>query len=441
MDDLSGLEWSASSKPATKAPTGTGNYYPSLRPTPPPTQTRSSPLSSHVSTTSKPSALAPPKSSTPDSFSNLVSFGSSKTQTLTLQEQQEKLQADKQRKEEEKRKQYETQFGSSQLWDGLGSRGQSQASTPAITSRVGTPAAQPLPSNFARPTSPPTNSNGADNGDSDLFAAFNADTKVDKSSHYPPPSTTSSSSNTTSFGTNKGLDLSKPQAWEEKSGSLAGFEDDDDPFGLNDMKPRRSAPAPIQTADEDDFLGDLGKPVEEVRRHAPSTKTPSPVHEARSDSEDPWNKAVAELVDMGFSAEQAQQALTESGSGLDIQAAVGWILNDAHRQAKAKQQSRNPSRNNTPSNGERRTSSREAQNRENNPARMRDEGRDRSQARRPKSHSPANGEVDLSKPQPQLVAIFSKRPIHSGKRPKRRCKKLLLNFSKRQIPSQPKMDA
>jgi hypothetical protein len=356
---------------------------------------------------------------------------------LTLQEQQEKLQAEKQRKEEEKKKQYEAQFGSSQFWDGLGSRGHSQASTPAITSRVGTPAAQPLPSNFPRPASPPTNANGADGGDNDLFAAFNADTKVDKSSHYPPPSTTSSSSNITGLAGGKGPDLSKPQAWEQPSSSLGGFGDDDDPFGLNDLKPRRSAPQQTQTADDDDFLGDLGKPVEEVRRSTPSAKAPTPIDEIRSDSEDPWNKAVAELVDMGFSTEQAQQALTESGSGLDIQAAVGWILNDAHRQSKSKQ-SRNPSRNNAQSNGERRAGSREAHSRENTPAWMQDEGRDRSQPRRPDSQSPANGEVDFSKAAAAVGSNFLKSANSFWKSSQKKVQKAVAEFQQESDPNQPK---
>lgn len=440
MDDLSGLDWSASSKPATKAPAGTGNYYPSLRPTPPPAQTRSSPLASQSSAPPKSSGFAPPKSLTPDSFSNLVPFGSSKTQTLTLQEQQQKLQAEKQKKEEEKRKQYEAQFGSSQFWDGLGSRGQSQASTPPISSRVSTPAAQPLPSHFAQPASPPKNGSSMDSADNDLFAAFNADTKVDKSSYYPPPSTTSSSSNTTGFGSSTGPDLSKPQAWEQPSGSLGEFGDDDDPFGLNDLKLRSSAQAPatISTGDNDDFLGDLGKPVEEVRRPTPVIKTSTPELRAESDSDDPWNRAVAELVDMGFSAEQARQALTESGSGLDIQAAVGWILNDAHRQAKAKQQSRNPSRNNTPSNGERRAASREASSRENAPTWMRDEGRDRSQPRRPDSHAPDNGDVDFSKTAAAVSSNFLKTANSFWKTSQKKVQKAVAEFQQDSDPSQPK---
>jgi hypothetical protein len=440
MDDLNGLEWSASSNASiNKAPAGTGNYYTTLRPTPPPqTSGRNTPLSSGAL---KPSQFAPPKSSTPDSFSNLVSFGSSKTQSLTLQEQQDKLQAEKQKREAEKKKQYENQFGSNQFWDGLGSRGQSQVATPAITPRSSTPAGKSLPSNFAQPGFPSSNDQKTTDGaDDDLFAAFNADTKVDKSSYYPPPSISTSGSNTPGFSINKGPGLSKPQAWEQPAVSLGGvqFGDDDDPFGLNQMKPRNSAPPPmLAAADDDDFLGDLGKPVEEVRRATPIVKEPVAEPEVASQSDDPWDKAVAELVDMGFSTEQAQSALTESGSGLDIQAAVGWILSDAHRQAKQKQ-SRNSSRNNEPSNGERREVSRDASRRENNPAWMQEGGRDRPQPRRQDSRSPANGEADLSKSAAAVGSNFLKTANSLWKTSQKKVQKAVAEFQQDSDPSQPK---
>ena len=439
MDDLVDLDWSSSSKPTTQAPAGTGNYYPTLRPTPPPQLSgRNTPLSSLLAQGSgAPKPFAPPKTSTPDSFSNLVSFGSSKTTTLTLQEQQEKLQAQKRKQEEEKRKLYEAQFGSSQFWDGLGSKGAS--GTPPITSTSNTPASKPLPSNFARAASPASNGHGAIGADDDLFAAFNADTKVDKSSYYPPPSVPSSGRNTPGLGANKVVDLSKPQAWEQPGASLGGaeFGDDDDPFGLGQMKAQSAAPAPIVTADDDDFLGDLGKPVEEVRRKSPAVQEVAP-EAASDDSDDPWDKAVAELVDMGFSAEQSRRALTESGSGLDIQAAVSWILNDAHRQAKAKQQSREPSRNNGSSNGDRREMSREGARRENNPAWMREEGRDRSQPRREDSRSPAGGEGDLSKAATTVGSNLFKTANSLWKTSQKKVQKAVAEFQQESDPGQPK---
>jgi hypothetical protein len=443
MDDLNGLDWSASSKSNNAAPKETGNYYPTLRPTPPPqTSGRNAPLSAQGSGAPKPSPFAPPKASTPDSFANLVSFGSSKQNTLTLQEQQEKLQAERRKKEEEKRKQYETQFGSSQFWDGLGNRGKNQSATPPITLQNAAPASKPLPSNFARAASPAMNGIAATNGgDDDLFVAFNADTKVDKSSYYPPPPESTSSRNTPGFGASKVGDLRQPQAWEQPIGSLGGvdFGDDDDPFGLSQMKSSSSAPAPIPPAeDDDDFLGDLGKPVDEVRRRSPAVKEVASEPTSEPESDDPWDKAVAELVDMGFSAEQSRRALTESGSGLDIQVAVGWILNDAHRQAKQKQQGQDPSRRNgSASTGERRQMPREGAARESSPAWMREEERDRSQSRREDNRSPG-GEADLAKVAAAMGSNLFKTANSLWKTSQKKVQKAVSEFQQESDPSQPK---
>ncbi|KAG0646527.1 UBA domain-containing 7 [Hyphodiscus hymeniophilus] len=423
MDDLSGLDWSSTSNPTSRAPSGTGNYYPALRPTPPPQLSgRNTPVSNQASGAPKP--FAPPKPSTPDSFSNLVSFGSSKTTTLTLQEQQEKLQAQKRKLEEEKRKQYDAQFGSGQFWDGLGSK----SATPPVTSRSNTPASRPLPPSFAK-SAETTNGIGANAADDDLFAAFNADTKVDRSSNYPPPSIPSSGTNTPGIG----------RAWERSGSSMGGVDlgDDDDPFGLVQIKAQSSAPASIPTVDDDDFLGDLGKPVEEVRRKSPAIQDIA--SESASDSsDDPWDKAVAELVDMGFTAEQSRRALTESGSGLDIQAAVGWILNDAHKQSKSKQQSRDPSRNNGQSNGDRREISRDAARRENNPAWMREESRDHSQPKRDDNRSPASGDGDLSKAAAAVGSNLFKTANSLWKTSQKKVQKAVAEFQQESDPSQPK---
>ncbi|RDL38742.1 Uncharacterized protein BP5553_03082 [Venustampulla echinocandica] len=449
MDDLSGLEWSASSTSntnASKAPQGSGNYYPTLRPTPPPQLSgRTTTLSNQASgaATSKPSAFAAPKpSSTPDSFSNLVSFGSSKPNTLTLQQQQEKLQAEKRKQQEETRKQYEAQFGGSQSWEGLGNRDPGRNATPTTTLRGNPPAINPLPASFARASSPATiNGDSATNGgDEDLFAAFNASTKVDNSSFYPPPSLSSSGNNTPGFTKNKSPDLSQPQAWEQPMGSLGGatFGDDDDPFGLGQMKSQGSTSAPVvDSADNDDFLGDLAKPVEEIRRQRPpaAKATPEPAREPELD--DPWDKAVAELVDMGFSAEQSRRALTESGSGLDIQAAVGWILNDAHRQAKQKQQSRDSSRHNGASTGERRDASRDGARKNNTQSRMREDGQDHSQSRREDNGSPS-GETDLSKTAAAVSSNLFKTANSLWKTSQKKVQKAVAEFQQESDPSQPK---
>lgn len=443
MDDLNGLEWSASSKPSVnKASAGTGNYYPTLRPTPSPQNSgRNTPLSAQGYAAPKATPFAPPKSATPDSFSNLVSFGSSKKSTLTLQEQQEKLEADRRKKEEEKKRQYQAQFGASQFWDGLENKGHPQVLTPPIASRVATPASIPTPSNFARASSPAVKSSTPLNGaEDDLFAAFNSDTKVDNSSYYPPPSIPSNGANTPDFVGSQTVGLNKPQAWEQ-SGPLGDFGDDDDPFGLGQMKAPTSVPAPIPSVDDDDdFLGDLGKPVEEVRRPTPPKQEAARESDFEPESDDPWDKAVAELVDMGFSAEQSRRALTEGGAGtIDVQAAVGWILNDAHNQAKKKQQGRDTSSNKAPSsNGNRREVSRDNQRTENVPAWMREDSRDRSQPQRQESRSPANGETDLSKAAAQVGSNFLKSANSFFKTSTKKVQKAVAEFQQDSDLSQPK---
>ncbi|KAI0205103.1 hypothetical protein F4808DRAFT_273239 [Astrocystis sublimbata] len=361
MDDLTGLDWSSAS-PANGNGNGNGNrpppmnamsppaMYPTLRPTPSPQPSgRSTPLSAQTSAgpTTKPAA---PKAAA-DSFSNLVNFGATKSNAnLSLRERQEQLAAEKRQKEDEERQRLASQYGGGQFWDAIG-----QGSNPA--SRTMSPA---IP--------PPAGATGAANGqnkvddDDDLFAAFQRDTKVDNSSHYPPPPLPHSRTSTPA-STAK-LDLSNANAW--KSTPAAGgdelFDDDDDPFGLSQLKPKAQSQPPSQptpdVGDDFDFLGDLGKPVEAVRSKAeasePRRQPGKPIDDSESDSEpepevssarpdsDPFDKAVAELVDMGFTAENARRGLTESGARLNVQAAVGWLLDDAHRQARNNQNAPDP---------------------------------------------------------------------------------------------------
>ncbi|EPE09183.1 uba ts-n domain protein [Ophiostoma piceae UAMH 11346] len=403
MDDLSGLDWSSASKQTTSKPTlaaqssafGSGySSYPSLRPTPPPQTTalsggsgRNTPLSlSNQGSGAAARSTANTTSKAQDSFSGLVNFGNSSTKTanLSLREQQERLNAEKRRKEEEQRKLNQANYGNSQFFDALG-RGQRLSSAGA--SRTNSPSLAPPGAGapISRGSSP---LGGGRSGDDDLFAAFNADTQVDKSSHFPPPTTNNSGKSTPA---NAALDLGNPNAWGAAATKPAAAptsnnnndDDDDDPFGLNQFQAKATlAPVPASTTpfgdDGDDFLGDLAKPVEEVRRQKeaqeqeqrrqreqqrqqqearqrqqrrqqrPEPGKPIEGPDSDSDSETgpragsgstgnpQFDRAVAELVDYGFSVEDARRGLTESG-GLNVQVAVNFLLDDAHRKAKEKQ--------------------------------------------------------------------------------------------------------
>ncbi|KAI0872249.1 hypothetical protein GGS24DRAFT_468240 [Hypoxylon argillaceum] len=350
MDDLSSLDWSSANsgsvngnKPPSMNPMSPPTFYPTLRPTPSPQLSgRSTPLSAQTSAgpTSKPAASKPAA----DSFSNLVNFGSAKSNTnLSLRERQEQLAAEKRQKEEEQRRKLQSQYGGGQFWDTIG-----QGSAPA--SRTVSPGIQPPPSSAIGSIS----SQKKQDDDADLFAAFEKDTKVDNSSHYPPP--IQPLSETSAATSAPRLDLSNANAWNNNLAPSTGelYDDDDDPFGLGQLKSKpQTKPLPTPEVEDDDFLGDLGKPVEEVRQKAqivePKRQPGKPIDDSDTESEpetsserpgsDPFDKAVAELVDMGFTAENARRGLTESGAGLNVQAAVSWLLDDAHRQARNKQKS------------------------------------------------------------------------------------------------------
>lgn len=348
MDDLSGLEWSTKSNNGAQQPKQPvmNPSYSSFRPSPssPFASGRNTPLSAQGSGSAATTAAPPKAAVAPDSFSNLVSFGPAKAkQNLSLAERQAQLEEEKRRKEEEKRKLHEAQFGNAQFWDTLGNRGAS--TSPALQ--------QP----FSQPPAAATTTKD----DDDLFAAFNKDTKVDKTSHYPPPESQRSTPANAAP-----IDLSNPTAWASTTSNGGGLSvEDDDPFGLNEIKPAKAAAPAQQVNDDDDFLGDLGRPVEEVRRKQkatqPAPEPGKPIENDESSSsedqppprpqrrtrqgDDPFDKAVAQLVAYGFSPEDAQRGLTESGAGTNVQAAANWLLDDAHRKSKAKAQGRSTSAN------------------------------------------------------------------------------------------------
>jgi hypothetical protein len=293
MDDLLGLDWNSNSS-SQKQPNQPTPSMPALRPSQSPSLSgRSTPNVLRPSSTNsnQPALKVGSKPSTPanDSFASLLG-GPPKAQgnTLSLQERQRQLL-------EEKAK-------AASAWDGLG--GRSSPLNPQTNTRSTPSIAQ--------------KSKQVDKDD--ILAAFNSSAPVNNKSHFPPPQTGSAI----------------------KSGDN-DFADDDDPFGLRGFTGKQAAAPVKQTSnDDDDILGMLGRPVEEVRKSTPS---PQPVQEPEPESEDegpksPEDKAVAELVDMGFPANQAAIALARTDSGTNVQAAVGILLKEAHDEAKRKAEGR-----------------------------------------------------------------------------------------------------
>ncbi|KAI5857510.1 hypothetical protein BZA05DRAFT_98102 [Tricharina praecox] len=287
MDDLSRLNWSTTNKPP--------NTFANV-------SLKSSPLSS----AGHQNGSTPSKKTAGDSFSNLVSFSRDKqASNLSLLEQQKKLEEQRQKDEEGRRKQMDSLFGGAG-WDSLAGRG---SGTPASTAYSAPPATD----------------------DDDLLAAFNSSAPVDSTSHYPAPATSVTPQPQNGFDL-----LGEPSFAAITTPSLSNSHSLD-LFGTPTNLPSRGTspiPPPQSQTDDDDFdiLGDLAKPVSELPRPQP-TPSPKPVSRPASvpPTSDPRDPAIAEIMDMGFTADQAKRALAETDTGLDVEAAVGWLLEDAHQ--------------------------------------------------------------------------------------------------------------
>ncbi|KAF1847925.1 UBA/TS-N domain-containing protein [Cucurbitaria berberidis CBS 394.84] len=419
MDDLNSLDWSQPAKKTVNTPA----VFPPFRQSPTPQLSgRSTPLSTlsaqqsgaGASLTGNHAFKAPSKPATPanDSFAGLVSLNTSKASTsnLSLQERQKQIQEEKSRHEAERRKQYDATFGGadSKHWDTLGSGKSTPEPTafgaprPPITTSGSQGLSRTINKPFAGLDTTSKRPALSSPAEEDLLAAFNSAAPVDNSSHFPFPSHGSGRS-TPAYGSNVSRNHTPlPQPSSNSNTPMDDDDDDDDMFGLKQMAQKSVSPAPPPQANDgdDDILGLLGKPVSEFERK----EQPSPVvEEARTEGrrrsppgpQNAHDKAVAELVDMGFTADKSAIALATTESGLDVQVAVGWLLNQAHAEAKQKTQNRSQDRSrrspdefverprqsdNRPN---ARETSRDARAGGSKPAWMRDEeGRSRSSQRR-----------------------------------------------------------
>ncbi|KAF1954152.1 hypothetical protein CC80DRAFT_526869 [Byssothecium circinans] len=462
MDDLAGLDWSA---PAKQQPSNTPTAFPALRQTPTPQLSgRSTPLSAQQSgagalSTGNRAFKAPSKPATPanDSFAGLVSLNSSKaaTSNLSLQERQKQLQEEKARQEAQRNKQYDTHFGTdAKFWDTLGSGKNTPEpaaigiSHPSSNAPGGQSLSHTINKTFSglntaskRPTqSPPA--------EDDLLAAFHRDAPVDASSHFPPASVGSGRSTPAYSARSSQGHTPVPTATHN------ALVDDDDMFGLNQLaqKPTARPPPSAAPADDDDILGLLGKPVSEFERRP----EPTAAVEVSSDDEveqrstpaalTPHDKAVSELVDMGFPADKSAIALATTESGYNVQAAVGWLLNQAHAEAKSRTEDRSRDRSHRspadPEEQPRRGNSRpSAGGRESSaggatPAWMRaDEGRSRSGQRKPEGQSQ---EKDVSQYATEIGSTFLKSANTLWKTGQKKIQKTVAEFQQEGDPSVPK---
>ncbi|KAL8812996.1 MAG: hypothetical protein Q9223_007156 [Gallowayella weberi] len=382
MDDLSGLSWTSSGPDKTnqKPPAvSQGLSFPSLRPTPP-MSGRSSPFTAPPSKSGA-SGISRSNASTPanDSFANLVSFNPANgNKTLSLQEQQKRLQEERARQQQAK---VASPFAQQDedFWAKLGS---------------GTTTPDPV-------TSPPHH--GGHGISKPISKPWDG---IDTKSRRPSQPVLLSDFAMASDD----LEIGKQQiTLEDNTGGSSYLalsntvlnEGNDDPFGLGLMAKttQTSDPAPNSAPPtDDDFLGLLGRPISDFSpRKEPIA--PAPEKPPRRPSATPIGQALAELVDMGFPAEKSRQALATTNSGVDVQAAVGWLLDEAHQQSRSQSQAGgggndlSQARQGHPSPPRQWNLSGE----DGQPAWMRDASQSRAHQHRKSSRSPVNGEKDPSK--------------------------------------------
>ncbi|PIL37590.1 hypothetical protein GSI_01284 [Ganoderma sinense ZZ0214-1] len=129
-----------------------------------------------------------------------------------------------------------------------------------------------------------------------------------------------------------------------------------DTLGDFDFGDREDGLLGDQSGDEDDILGDLGKPVEQLQAKRIDRDTPSPQlpqSGQRSRAVSPPPHLLGQIVEMGFSVQQARIALAATDTGLDVQAALETLLSNGaassspppeHQEEPRRRQQRRPTR-------------------------------------------------------------------------------------------------
>lgn len=345
MNDLSSVDWSTS-----KQTIGTESQYPrknpissypSLQPTPP-ISGRSSPLPPQYS--NKPSSAAAPIKVVPhsnDSFANLLPFNASQSdKILSLQEQQKALQEKKRAEQERSQKQgHGLSLGSQdgKFWDSLSSATTAQKTIAAPPSYAGTDEyggpklSKAINKPFAgvEKASLGSRRGAARNGSVDLLLDFEAplpDNTLVKSERLFLPTDMHSNhiikSNSSAKIPSPLSDLpTNDRVYNavDKEASVSSI--------VRNLPPGR-AYNDSSPADEEDILGLLGRPMSEFSKA--NEKEKSTPERSKAGSPDPTDRALAELIDMGFSVGKSQEALQSTESSRNVQEAVGWLLNQAH---------------------------------------------------------------------------------------------------------------
>ena len=137
------------------------------------------------------------------------------------------------------------------------------------------------------------------------LSAFSSDAPVNTATHFPPPK---------EDVTNDPFDMS---AFGESLSSRTRY---------------HTSPGHLETTPStDDILGVLSQPVESFRKPSPppaKPATPAPPSQEESDDEGDTerDRAIAAIVEMGFTVGQATKALATTPSGADVELALNNLL-------------------------------------------------------------------------------------------------------------------
>ncbi|GMK56949.1 hypothetical protein CspeluHIS016_0307890 [Cutaneotrichosporon spelunceum] len=376
MDDLLDLSWSEQPKPTAKGMGGSafdmlsrpqGNYY-SGASTPAASKPASNASSSAnlaglrgtpgLRTTASP---RPPPAN--DAFSDLLSTSSTASgsggKSLSMAERQAQLTAQKARAAEEER----NRWGDGAFWDQLGGSSTSSsapapekplaAPQPAKPFNLG-PALQPSSAASSRSASArPTSATSAKKSAGTFWNMESALGQPEKPKKLPSPSARGGRDD----DIHDILNGSKPApatslkpsqedeiSWDNddellrsssKAATSSGPADLWDFDALSSSVPGKSAPAADYGADDDDLLGELGKPVRKPSPRAepqpdsrpssgPASRPASRPSGTRVSSPPPH--VIGQIVEMGFPPDKARAALAATATGEDVQAALESLL-------------------------------------------------------------------------------------------------------------------
>ena len=339
MDDLISVEWTSpkAGPVGQQYPQASGNYYPALHPTPPLSgkSTTATAQQNHqtVNIPVRNNALTPGN----DSFANLVHFNASQsTKELSLQETQRKLQEEKLKEDEGSRRAFDAHFGSGQVVSasGDGSTLFKRRVSRTFNARNGF-GGQGISETTHKPFTNLLNTASSAQDENDILAAFNASAPVNQESHMSNISRSVSNGKPTPINESNLRGQISPVHLNGMDGDY--MEDlNDDPFGLSMTSSKTAAVGGSAlksiVSDEDDVLGLLSHPVSEFaqRREAESRAREA----VKKDETHPQDLAVAELVEMGFARDKSRRALETTETGINVQAAVGWLLNQAHEETR-----------------------------------------------------------------------------------------------------------